>query len=649
MLLGMARDLSCHAAMFFGTSSSRYSTESGFYRADKLTPGTDQENEMTETPEHVLKSVFGYDSFRPMQREVIQNVLDGRDTVAVMPTGGGKSICYQVPALIMKGLTIVISPLIALMQDQVSQLEELGVPAVFLNSSLEREAYFTTCRKIRDGKVKLLYISPEGLNTQKMQDLLHSENIHVDCITIDEAHCISEWGHDFRPDYMEIAGLRNTFPRAVCLALTATATKIVQTDIAEQLHMENPAIMVSSFNRPNLYLEVKRKDRALSQIENFLNDRPDQSGIIYCMSRKHVDELFTELNGKGFSVSRYHAGLSDEIRSENQKAFIQGKKDIMVATVAFGMGINKPDVRFVVHYDLPKSIEQYYQEIGRAGRDGLPANTLLLYSPADIHRIRYFFNEKEDPSKDERLLQAMVKYAEAKTCRRHFLLSYFGESYNPLEIENPCCCDVCSKGDVENNDMTIASQKYMSCVLRTKQRYGASYVIDVLLGAKTKRILENGDNKISTWGIGKDMSKQDWLELNSCLLDAGYLNKTDDYNVISVSPYGYRMLRERQKIMLPIQPHKNRTVQSFPKKKTVYLIDENDEEGIRIAEDLRAWRRNLADEMNVAPYIIFADKTMFDIASKKPKDMDELLRCSGIGETKAKKIGKEILRIVNEG
>lgn len=645
LILGAVRAISSRASIVLGTAVEQdYNFYNNFFDFK-------QELSMKDKIDHILKSVFGYDSFRPMQREVIQNVLDGRDSVAVMPTGGGKSICYQVPALLLKGITIVVSPLISLMQDQVFQLEALGVPALFLNSTLDRDTYFDSCRKIRSGEIKLLYVSPEKLNTSRMQDLLHSENISVDCITIDEAHCISEWGHDFRPDYLEIASIREQFPKAVCLALTATATKIVQNDIAKILKMENPSILVSSFNRPNLYLEVKRKNSPFNQLMEFLIERKDQSGIIYCMSRKHVDELYEELSNRGFNVSNYHAGLPDEKRTKHQNDFIQGRTDIMVATVAFGMGINKPDVRFVVHYDLPKSIEQYYQEIGRAGRDGLPASTLLLYSGSDIHRIKYFFAEKEDSSKDQRLLQGIINYAEARTCRRHFLLTYFGENYNPMDSDqNQCCCDVCTNGDSDDLDYTIPSQKYMSCVLRTKQKYGASYIIDVLMGSKSKRIMDNGDNKLSTWGIGKDLSKQDWLELNSCLLDAGYLNKSDDYNVLSVTPYGYQSLMERRKILLPLQLGEKKTITSFPKtkkKKNVFLIDENDEEGIRIVEELRSWRRKLSDEQNIPPYAIFGDKTMFDIAVKKPTTKEELLHCSGIGEGKAEKFGSAILRIVN--
>ncbi len=648
-MVDLVKNLSNQASYLLGTSLVESSLEHDYNQKKKSTKIKRKES-MDRTPEEVLKSVFGYDSFRPMQREVIQNVLDGRDTVAVMPTGGGKSICYQVPALLLSGITLVISPLISLMQDQVYQLESLGIPSAFLNSSLEWADYLDTCDLIRRGKIKLLYISPEGLNTHRMLDLLQNENVHVDCITIDEAHCISEWGHDFRPDYMEISNARKMFPKAVCLALTATATTFVQNDIARLLNMEEPAILVSSFNRPNLYMEVRRKNNSVAQVMEFLNQHKGQSGIIYCMSRKHVDQLYELLRQNNFSVLNYHAGLSDNVRTNNQKDFIQGRVDIMVATVAFGMGINKPDVRFVVHFDLPKSIEQYYQEIGRAGRDGLNAYALLLYNSGDIHRIKYLFQEKVDSSKDERLLQAMVNYAETHSCRRQFLLSYFGEHYDPNSIENPeiCCCDCCSRGDV-TYDMTLHSQKYMSCVIRTKQRYGAAYVIDVLMGSKSQRVMDNGDNNLSTWGIGKDLSRHDWFELNSCLLDAGYLQKEDEYNTISVTNLGYQMLRERRQIMLPVQlPSKKYTNERRQKKASGYLLDENDEVGISIAEDLRNWRRNLAEEIKIPPYAIFNDRTMLDIAVKKPKNTDELLDCIGIGETKAAKYGEAILKIVDD-
>ena len=600
-------------------------------------------------PERVLKEVFGYEKFRPLQREVIQNVLDGRDTLAVMPTGGGKSLCYQIPALIMEGLTIVVSPLIALMQDQVAQLEAAGVPAVFINSSLDIDAYRESCALIRSGEIRLLYVSPEGLSRERMQELLHSSRLPLRCITIDEAHCISEWGHDFRPDYMEIAAVREQFPRAVCLALTATATEKVRRDIMSQLHMEHPAVLVASFNRPNIFLEVRRKQQPFAQLLGFLAEHKGQRGIIYCLSRRQVDELALRLQKEGFSATSYHAGLSDEARLSHQQDFISDRMDIIVATVAFGMGINKPDVRFVVHYDMPKSVEQYYQEIGRAGRDGLASHALLLYGVGDLHKIRYFFAEKDEPAQAEQLLQGMIRYAESRSCRRRQLLSYFGEAYDETgsgAIPAECCCDVCSRGPLQDSDVTVAAQKFMSCILRTEERFGASYTIDVLLGSRNKRILENGHTRLSTYGIGRELTRQQWFELCSQLEEGGYIAKSGEYAVLSVTQEGRSALRMRQAILLPVEFSTAPRI-AFPKK-TAAAPAEGDAAGSRIEEALRVWRRKTADELNVPPYVVFGDKTLVDIARRQPQDSAELMDCYGIGSAKAEKFGRAILRIVED-
>ncbi len=602
-------------------------------------------------PEHVLKEVFGYEQFRPLQREVIQNVLDGRDTLAVMPTGGGKSLCYEIPALILDGLTIVVSPLIALMQDQVTQLEAAGVPAVFINSTLGTDAYWESCARIRSGEIKLLYVSPEGLNTERMRELLHSCRLPVKCITIDEAHCISEWGHDFRPDYMEIAAVRAQFPRAVCLALTATATASVRQDIVAQLRMEDPAVLVASFNRPNIYLEVRRKQRPAAQLVEFLNAHAGQCGIIYCFSRRQVDELVLKLQQEGFSATGYHAGLADEERASRQSDFINGRTDIMVATVAFGMGINKPDVRFVVHYDMPKSIEQYYQEIGRAGRDGLPSHALLLYSAGDLHKIRYFFTEKDEPDKAERLLDGMVRFAEGRTCRRRQLLSYFGEVYDETgahAVPEDCCCDICTSGPLPDTDVTVPAQKFMSCILRTEERFGTAYIVDVLLGSKNKRVLENGHTRLSTYGIGGELSRQDWFSLCSLLIEYGFVAKGGDYGVLFVTQLGRAALRTRQQIALPFAYSAAAVKPAFPKKRPSAAPGADDPAGVRIFEALRGWRRRQAEELNVPPYVIFGDRTLMDIARRKPQDAAALLDCYGIGSAKAEKFGSRILRIVEE-
>jgi ATP-dependent DNA helicase RecQ len=611
-------------------------------------------------PETVLKSVFGYETFRPLQKEIITHVLEGKDTLAVMPTGGGKSLCYQIPALIFDGITVVVSPLIALMQDQVSSLVADGVNAVFLNSTLEWSEYCHAADGIRAGEIRIVYVSPEGLATQRMQDLLHSAGLKISCITIDEAHCISEWGHDFRPDYLEIASFREQFPGAVCLALTATATKQVRDDIVRNLRMKSPEILIASFNRGNIYLDVQQKHDAFRQVVGCIDRHKDESGIIYCFSRKEVDTLTHALSDMGYSVLNYHAGLSDAERSEHQEKFIRDRVSIMVATVAFGMGIDKPNVRFVIHYDMPKSLEQYYQEIGRAGRDGLPSHALLLYSPGDIHKIRYFFDESADSSKSELLLQGMISYAASRTCRRRMLLKYFGEDLAD-DSEPAACCDICAAGPLPLVDVTIPVQKLLSCIIRTKERFGTAYVVDVLLGSRNKRIVDNGHNMLSTWGIGRELSKNDWFELTEQLIEAGCLYKTGEYNILTVSSEGRSLLVSRGKVELPIQLEGGasdgtkiaaaRTPAFVLHKKEkepvpAKTVDKNDDEAVRIASALKEWRRKTADEENVPPYVIFGDRTIVDIAAKKPKTDNALLTVYGIGTVKAEKFGSAVLRIV---
>lgn len=613
------------------------------------------------SPETVLKSVFGYSSFRPLQKEIIQNVCSGRDTLAIMPTGGGKSLTYQIPALIFDGLTIVVSPLIALMHDQVSSLASNGIEAVFLNSSLEWEEYKSCVARVLSGKVKIVYVSPEGLATQKIQTLLHNENLHIKCFTIDEAHCISEWGHDFRPDYLAIASVRRQFPQAVCLALTATATKHVRDDIVNNLQMKNPDILLASFNRPNIFLEVRPKRDSYVQIVSFLKEHLEDSGIIYCFSRKQVDQLADLLSNDGFSVLPYHAGLDDSTREKNQTAFIRDKVQIMVATVAFGMGIDKPNVRFVIHYDLPKSLEQYYQEIGRAGRDGLPSTALLLYSSADIHKIRYFFADSADVEKSEKLLQSMVDYASARHCRRQKLLAYFGEFYTPesSSVENKCCCDICSTGQIQETDVTIPVQKFLSCIYRLNQRFGTLYVIDVLLGSRQKRIMDNGHNMLSTWGIGTELSREDWFELASILTERNYIEKSMEYGILSVTAKGRELLATREKVFLPVvftgrgakkseaSAKKSKPEFALHKKGSAFeAISDTDAEGLRICNALKEWRKKTADKSNVPPYVIFGDKTLVEIALKKPQTSAELLEIYGLGDVKVRKFSSAILKII---
>ncbi len=605
-------------------------------------------------PELVLKTVFGYDEFRPLQKDIITNVLKGHDTLAVMPTGGGKSLCYQLPALILKGITIVVSPLISLMQDQVSSLETTGIHSAFLNSSLSWEDYCTTVNDIKSGNVKIIYVSPEGLASNKIRELLTSPELKISCITIDEAHCVSQWGHDFRPDYLEINSVRHLFSGAVMLALTATATEHVRQDICQNLGMKAPKVFISSFNRSNIYLEVQPKRGAMETVINYIRKHAGDSGIIYCNSRKSVEEIAETLDKKGYSALPYHAGLSDEIRAKNQNLFIKDEVQIIVATIAFGMGINKPNVRYVINYDLPKSIEEYYQEIGRAGRDGLPASALLLYSPADIHKIKFFMEDSADPEKAELLLKGMINYATSRTCRRKTLLAYFGELYND---NAECCCDICSAPAPELKDVTIPAQKLLCCIIRTNQRFGAGYVTDVLLGSKAQRIIDNGHNKLSTWGIGSEYSKQEWLELCDMLIDEHYIKKTGDYNVLELTETGKRFVASRAELKLPVRT----SMRSYSKTGTTNyntnvrgekIVAEkpavNDELAEKIISNLKAWRKRKADDLNIAPYMIFGDKTLMDLAAKKPKTRNDLLNIYGIGRVKAEEFGRSIIQIIEE-
>jgi len=639
---------------------------------------------MAKTPEQILKSVFGYDKFRPGQKEIIQNILDGRDTLAVMPTGGGKSLCYQIPALIFDGITVVVSPLISLMQDQVGALLENGVSAAFLNSTLNLDEYKKTVRDIKSGGAKLLYLSPEALATERVKSILREADVPVSCVTIDEAHCISEWGHDFRPDYMEIAAFRNEFKDAVCLALTATATKQVQADIVRNLKLKKPAVLVSSFNRANIFLNVQPRTDGLGQIVEFLQEHKEQSGIIYCLSRKEVDSITQELQERGFSAMSYHAGLSDEERADHQNKFIKSQVDVIVATVAFGMGINKPDVRFVIHYALPKSIEEYYQEIGRAGRDGLASEALLLYSAGDIHRIRFFFKDKSDDEsfKAEKLLQAMIDYAQCRTCRRKFLLNYFGEEYEPsanssqgqnargekalqgqdgaargedsMQGQNAApCCDICESGGLPLKDVTVSAQKFLSCVYRVDQRFGAAHIIDILLGSRNEKIKKFNHNFLSTWGIGTELSKQAWFELCDAMQNAGLIERVGEWNIVKVTSLGRELLQNRDKIELPVRIEfgaQKKAELALPKKKALLRKKaelKDDDATQELFDRLKAWRKKFAEEENVPPYFIFNDKTLVEIANQKPSTRSGLLSISGIGELKAKKFGDDILRIID--
>lgn len=592
---------------------------------------------MQPTPESLLKSVFGFDEFRPLQRAIIQNVLEKHDTLVIMPTGGGKSLCYQIPALLFQGLTVVVSPLIALMKDQVEGLRELGVPALFLNSSLSMEEYQENMGRVRRGEIKLLYVAPETLLTERLFNLL--ARLPLDCLTIDEAHCISEWGHDFRPEYRQLVEVRARFPRAVCLALTATATPRVRADIQATLGFEAANEFVASFNRENLLIEVAPKLDPFAQTLEFLKKYPDQSGIIYCFSRKAVDELAGALVRQGYSARPYHAGLADEARKENQERFIRDDVQIIVATIAFGMGIDKPNVRFVLHYDLPKSIEGYYQEIGRAGRDGLTAHCLLLYSYGDSQKLKHFIDQKEAPERQAAYahLNALVRYAESDVCRRAPLLAYFGETYT---TENCGMCDNCLGGEKARVDITIPAQKFLSCVKRSGERFGAAHVADILLGVENQKVQKFGHQSLSTFGIGQELARTQWLSLGRQLVQKGLLAQDERFGSLSLTPKAYDVLKERAQIfgVLEEKPRPARK----PKKAGEIEFDQ------ALFERLRLKRKELADAAGVPPYIIFSDRSLMEMAAYYPLSASSLLKINGVGQAKLARYGTTFLEIIQD-
>jgi ATP-dependent DNA helicase RecQ len=589
---------------------------------------------MVSTPESILKNIFGYERFRPLQREVIENVLRKQDTLAIMPTGGGKSLCYQIPALIFPGLTVVVSPLIALMKDQVEQLQAVGVQALFLNSSLGFDEYQENIDRVKGGKVRLLYVAPETLLTPRLINLL--SNVSLDCLTIDEAHCISEWGHDFRPEYRQLVEIRSRFPKATCLALTATATQRVREDIQANLHFETNNEFIASFNRENLFIEIIPKNDPASQTLNFLQQYKNQSGIIYCFSRKQVDELAAILTRRGFAVRPYHAGLADEERKLNQELFIKDDVQIIVATIAFGMGINKPNVRFIIHYDLPKSLEGYYQEIGRAGRDGLPAHCLLLYSYGDVQKLKYFIDQKEEPLRQAAYfhLTALTRYAESDICRRVPLLAHFGETYTS---DNCGMCDNCVTGQQEQVDITLPVQKFLSCVKRTGEIFGAGHVVDVLLGADTEKVRKFQHQNLSTYGIGKELSRKQWLHISRQLIQKGLLAQDERFGSLKLSTQAYEVLRTHQPVMGILQAEETVT----RSKKAGGL-----EYDRALFDLLRQKRKELAEASHIPPYVVFSDRTLVEMAAYYPVTMESMLNISGIGQVKADRYGTVFLSLI---
>ncbi|MFZ1397915.1 MAG: DNA helicase RecQ [Candidatus Promineifilaceae bacterium] len=579
-----------------------------------------------------LKQIFGYDSFRPLQEAIIQNVLNKQDSLVVMPTGSGKSLCYQLPALEFPGLTVVVSPLISLMEDQVMQLRALGVTAVFLNSTLDHLGYDWVADQLLAGSAKLLYAAPETLVQPRTLDLL--AKCQVDCLTIDEAHCISEWGHDFRPEYRQLVALRHRFPEAVCLAVTATATQRVREDIKTSLEIADAHQFVASFDRDNLMLAVEPKTDGLAQTIHFLQAHPDESGIIYCATRKQVDFLSGELARRGWSVLPYHAGLDDHTRRTNQRQFINDDVPIMVATIAFGMGINKPNVRFVLHYDLPKNLESYYQQIGRAGRDGLPSDCLLLFSYADVQTNNYFITQ-QDPSQQQGArarLEAMLGFVESNVCRRRPLLNYFGESYQKEACD---LCDNCTAEVGELVDLTIPAQKFLSCVKRTGELFGINHIIDVLRGSRSQKVLERGHDKLSTYNIGLEFSKKEWQYLARQFVQLGLMTQDMEYGSLKLTPKAYAVFKgEPIRGTLPDRP------QATPSATDFANYDQ------QLFQQLRQKRKALADAAGVPPYVIFSDRTLVEMAIYFPQSRASFGTLYGVGEAKLNNFADEFLPLV---
>ena len=589
-----------------------------------------------QPPQHTLKTVFGYDEFRPLQPEIIQNILQRRDTLIIMPTGGGKSLCYQLPALFFDGLTVVVSPLISLMQDQVTQLQQLGVGAVFLNSTLSHSEYVSTAKRVKAGRVKLLYLAPETL--LRPETLLLLDDSRLDCLAIDEAHCISQWGHDFRPEYRQLVSVRERFPHAVCAALTATATPRVQTDIRQTLGFRDENEFIASFDRSNLFIAVEPKTNLLGQALDFLAAHPNRSGIVYCATRRRVDSLHAALVEQGISALPYHAGLDAETRKQNQHSFIRDDVRVMVATIAFGMGIDKPDVRFVLHVNLPQNVEGYYQEIGRAGRDGLRADCLLLFSHGDVDTIQYFIQQgaaSEREGRQERL-RAMVDWATSGDCRRSQLLAYFGETY---ESDNCRACDNCLKKEEEQVDLTLPSRKFLSCIVRTGQVFGINHMIDVLRGSQSKKVLGQRHDRLSNYGIGKEYSVEQWKLLAQQLIQQKVLARDMKHGSVKLTEKGRAALKGEKVWGTPVETGEKSSGRAVPS-------DETAEYNRQLFEQLRTKRKELADTANVPPYVIFSDRSLQEMATWFPHSETTLERLHGIGQAKVTRYADIFLPII---
>jgi len=597
---------------------------------------------LSPSPQKVLEDVFGYAEWRGQQQAIIEATLQGRDSLVIMPTGGGKSLCYQIPALLKEGTGLVISPLIALMQDQVTALRELGIAAEFLNSSQSPDERREVMSKLRQGHLQLLYVAPERLVTEHTRSLLR--DIPLSIIAIDEAHCVSQWGHDFRVDYLGLGDLGALFPGVPRMAVTATATDKTREEIVARLELNEPDIFVAKFDRPNISYAVQVKTDARGQLLKFLQAHRDAAGIVYCLSRKKTESIAAWLCAQGFEALPYHAGLDAEVRTENQRRFLAEDGLVIVATIAFGMGIDKPDVRFVAHLDLPKSIESYYQETGRAGRDGEPADAWMVYGLQDVVRLRQMLEESQAGEEYKRYegfkLDALLGWCEVTGCRRRPLLAYFGDSQD----EDCGNCDGCLT-PAKTWDGTEAARKLLSAVYRSGQRFGAAHLVDVLLGKETDKVLQHGHDQLSVFGIGKDLPSTTWRSVARQLIVAGHLRAdAARFGALVLTDTSRGVLRGETPLLFRKDP--KRTVVASRKIATAQVVAEKD---IDVWEALRACRQELANEHNVPAYVIFHDKTLHEMLAYRPQTAAEMLGISGVGQTKLDRYGERFLSVLHDG